>query len=250
MLDVGNSSATVRIRDANVIGWRYRELELVYLGDPAAGWEGGAPTLFPAVGRSFVASQLEKGGSDDAGGDPGPCTWLDGADVRPMPVHGFAMTERWTLASAWAGRDCACAELLLSSSSASDEARAAFPRSFALRLSVVLSSDLLRFEYRVAHEPGPATRKEGAGSEVGAAKEQVLPFSLGNHLTLRFPLRPGGRCVGWGGGARERRERPRRWHPSVARSFVRRTLGGKTVWCVARSQRSTSCLASRCAPGR
>lgn len=128
--------------------WRGAWIELLYHGQE--GWRGGAPWLFPAVGRSASAR--------------GMGFWRHGAKDYPMPIHGFAMSQ------AWDGTLDRGAIVCKTKSSA--ETRVLYPFDFELRAEYSLMKNGLR-----------------ARLEVSASRDnrEPMPFSVGNHLTLKLP---------------------------------------------------------------
>lgn len=120
---------------------------------PAPGrWRGRAPWLFPAVGRSRVGGRLG--------------FWLHGGRERPMPLHGFAMDRPW-------------------------EALPPEPRRLAYRLTggpADREAYPFAFELTSSYELRPGGLL--AALEVSASPDnlEAMPFSVGNHLTLRLPF--------------------------------------------------------------
>ena len=92
----GGEMASLRCK----IGNRWRELlyrALDYRSTPPDGWDGRAPLLWPAVGRSFTAEQIARWRK--TGRKPGGCRAALGGRVRAFPIHGFARHCVWTLDS-------------------------------------------------------------------------------------------------------------------------------------------------------
>lgn len=137
--------------------------------EPGPGqWPGGSPLLFPAVGRNAA-----EGRPQGAGFTHGGCTYAAGDKVRPIGVHGFSMHVPWRLAH-HAG-DTATVEITEEDLGA--EQRASYSYSFRVRT-----------EHRL--------REDGSVhclTTVQNRGDTPLPFSLGNHMTLRFPFTRDGR---------------------------------------------------------
>jgi len=133
--------------------WRAERRELIHRAE-GPGWRGGAPWLFPAVGRNFVE---------------GRAAWRFAGAEHPMPIHGFAM------AAAWKGE---VRPASIACRTASDAAtRRFFPFDYELQAEYFLS---------------PAGVRAEATVTAGAGNRGDMPFSLGSHLTLALPLGPGG----------------------------------------------------------
>ncbi len=113
----------------------------------SSGWRGGAPWLFPAVGRSFHA-QLGR--------------WAFQGRVYEMPIHGFVMERGWELVSADA-RAVVCRVR------GDGRSRRLYPFDFELTVAYVISGRRL-------------TARVGVAAAV--ANAGPMPFSIGNHLTL------------------------------------------------------------------
>jgi galactose mutarotase-like enzyme len=147
--------------------WRGRSLELIYRADrvsPArAGWRGGAPWLFPAVGRSFAAAQLDQLKAQDSTTKDG--TWTHAGATFPMPCHGFVMERRWELAS---GPETVIAKTVSDAST-----RAFYPFDYELSVEYSLLPAGVNAKVRVT---------------AGAGNDGPMPFSIGNHVTLAIPF--------------------------------------------------------------
>ncbi len=150
----GGELSSLRVRRAN--GW----VELLHRANrfkpPRSGWRGRAPWLFPAVGRSLLPGR--------------PDSYALEGRVYPMPIHGFAKDRAWELVSA-DKRSIVC----LTVSDAGT--RKMYPYDF--KLTVV---------YRLLPN-GFSARAEVVASPSNLG---LMPFSLGNHLTLAIPFGPGG----------------------------------------------------------
>ncbi|HAM36385.1 MAG TPA: hypothetical protein DEB40_05940 [Elusimicrobia bacterium] len=147
--------------------WRGEWIELLYRADrsvpPRPGWRGGAPWLFPAVGRSFTQRQL----AGHEAGEPG--SWNLGAKEYPMPIHGFAMTQAWQASQR-------PSSILCRTSSDSSTLRY-YPFDYELKAEYFLLPRGLRVAVEVL---------------AGAANRQAMPFSIGNHITWALPFARGG----------------------------------------------------------
>lgn len=159
--DTGGELSSLRVR------FQGRWVELLDRagepGPPEPGrWRGRAPWLFPAVGRSRAGGKLG--------------VWRHGGLERPMPPHGFVMDRPWEALATEPGR----VGYRFRGGAAE---RDAYP---------------FDFELTAAYEfcPGGVL----AALEVSASRGngELMPFSVGNHLTLRLPFGSGTRpanCV-------------------------------------------------------
>lgn len=127
-----------------------RWFELLHAGSPS--WRGGAPWLFPAVGRSAAAGAVGH--------------WRVGGRLLPMPIHGFVMDRGWEL-SQIGGPLIACR------TTSDADTRKLYPFDFAL--TAEYSFDAGAFVAR-------------AVVEAASSNAKPMPFSLGNHLTLALPV--------------------------------------------------------------
>lgn len=135
--------------------WKGRWIELIYRS--SRGWQGGAPWLFPAVGRNFVGNRL---------------AWNHAGHVYPMPIHGFLKLCEWVPLGL--DRSGTSAAFALSSRSA-PSCRRSYPFDFFLETRFKLTKDELRCRFIVQSDHN---------------NREAMPFSIGNHLTLRAPLTP------------------------------------------------------------
>lgn len=145
------------------LGWRTGEdeVELLYRGrdlSPAADWRGKAPILWPAVGRNF------------GGGTGGALGWTHGGLFRPMPIHGFAKDLPWRRVAAGP------ADLTVRLQD-TPLTRQSYPFGFVVDLRYALRGERIELRHRVLALQDNA---------------QPMPFSIGNHVTFRLPLLPGG----------------------------------------------------------
>lgn len=126
---------------------------------PSSGWQGRAPLLWPATGRTFLPRSHEHG-------------WLHQGVTYPMPLHGFARELPWTLERI--DRAAGTAVLCLTDTA---QTRRLYPFGFRTTAEYRVTRSRLEIDYEV---------------EAAAANSAPMPFSIGNHITLRAPLVPGG----------------------------------------------------------
>ena len=139
----------------------HRALDFAPAGE--GGWYGHGQLLFPAVGR-------QKGGI---------YAFPAGSEQRPMPLHGFASAARFAIARSGAdGEDGAFVECMLESGFGPHEHLAAseFPFAFNLTITFRVRDGVLSCGHRVANPV--------------ADRDALLPFSIGNHISLAFPFEP------------------------------------------------------------
>jgi galactose mutarotase-like enzyme len=149
--------------------------------EPGA-WYGHGQLLFPAVGRCR----------------DGTYSFPPGAPPRAMSLHGFASAAPFAELSSGAedaddgergGAELVC--VLDSREVAADSAVAAaassFPFSFRLEVRFRLRGGVLRAAHRVMNVED---------STSGA----LLPFSIGNHISLAFPFEPARAGALWASG--------------------------------------------------
>ena len=121
------------------------------------GWRGKAPLLWPATGRSILPpGEMNRYGLDNA--------------VLDMPIHGFARSMAWDLTGTELGEDYAAVTVSLRDS---PESRTAYPFGFSISAGYRVSPGALDITYEVT---------------AAAENEAAMPFSIGNHITLRLPL--------------------------------------------------------------
>lgn len=121
------------------------------------GWRGKAPLLWPATGRSIMPpAELDR--------------YVLGDAVLTMPMHGFARTSAWQLIGMDLAADSAAVTVVLEDS---PKSRESYPFGFAISAEYRVSPSALDINYVVS-----------------AAKdnESAMPFSIGNHITLRLPI--------------------------------------------------------------
>lgn len=130
------------------------------------GWRGQAPWLFPAVGRNYTEEQLRR-----EPGRPASCSYRLGGQTLPIPIHGFAMDSVWQVEAGSQTPDrftCILRD--------TPETRAYYPFQFEARVEFYLLQNEVKTSFHVRHIRGAQER---------------MPFSIGNHLTLRMPLPDG-----------------------------------------------------------
>lgn len=144
--------------------------ELLYRGldfEPTTGWSGRAPILWPAVGRNFLSLAGSRSGKSRLG-------WTLHGRPYPIAIHGFARDQSWQVVNRGACRGSAFVTLALRDNA---RTRASYPFGFELSTEYRIWRDALYIR-----------------QSVRAAREnaEAMPFSIGNHITFRIPLLPGG----------------------------------------------------------
>jgi galactose mutarotase-like enzyme len=143
--------------------------ELLYRGmdyRPTDGWTGKAPILWPAVGRNFPHPPGGASHGDGLG-------WVLHGRVYAIPIHGFARDQAWRIVRRGS---CAGSAFLILRLSDNDRTRRMYPFGFTLTTEYRIWRDALYIRQAVhAHR----------------ANAEPMPFSIGNHITLRIPLLPG-----------------------------------------------------------
>jgi len=162
---------------AELCSLRFRGVELLHRAldfapaAPAGAWYGHGQLLFPAVGRCRDARYA----------------FPPGAAPRDMALHGFVSAAPFAELASGAdderGAELVCA--LDSREAAAAEGAggappwaASYPFAFRLEVAFRVRGGVLRVTHRV-------TNVEAAAP--GAA---LLPFSIGNHISLAFPFEP------------------------------------------------------------
>jgi galactose mutarotase-like enzyme len=147
-----------------------RWLELLYRGmdfRPTRGWSGRAPILWPAVGRNFVGGDAQQvAGAEQTG-------WSLHGKIFPLSIHGFARDLPWRVVSRGSCEGSAFVRLELDDN---DQTRRSYPFGFRLVTEYRLWKASLSIRQTVRSDPGNGEK---------------MPFSIGNHITLRIPLVPG-----------------------------------------------------------
>ncbi|OGS05871.1 MAG: hypothetical protein A3G41_07625 [Elusimicrobia bacterium RIFCSPLOWO2_12_FULL_59_9] len=148
--------------------WRGRWIELLYRGKGSAEqpWRGGAPWLFPAVGRSFAPRRPARQGSGRPKKEPG--FWSLAGVSYPMPIHGFVRNQVW--------RRSAASGVFGFEARADDATRVFYPFDYRFQARYFLEAKGLRAEATVA---------------AGINNREAMPFSMGNHIAFVLPLAPG-----------------------------------------------------------
>lgn len=155
------SSLIVRFRGAPVeLLYRARQYE------PTSSAAARAPLLWPAVGGQYPLDSIP----------PSSCaegSFTAAGRAHPMPCHGFARHLPWRTLFVKAGDRGASAAVELRDSEAT---RRHYPFGFRLSALYTLADSRLTIEYTVVASAGNAA---------------PMPFSIGNHLTLRLPFLSG-----------------------------------------------------------
>ena len=121
------------------------------------GWRGKAPLLWPATGRSILPTgEMNRYVLDNSALD--------------MPMHGFARSSAWQLTDTEVAENYAAVTVSLEDSPAS---RAVYPFGFSISAEYRVSPSALDINYEVT---------------AATDNEDVMPFSIGNHITLELPL--------------------------------------------------------------
>lgn len=145
-------------------------LELIY-SNSVDGWQGGSPVLFPAVGRhrdgTYSLTRCSKG-EDGV---------VQDQQLR-MPLHGFVQDKQFDVTS-FGIDDKGCPHVDLKLVHLGD---VHYPFDFNLTIRYSIAS----YELVVRHDIKNLTTS-------GADKSFLMPFAIGNHITLRFPFTAGGR---------------------------------------------------------
>jgi len=143
--------------------------ELLYRGmnyRPTTGWTGKGPILWPAVGRNFPQAPR-------AGAQGGALGWVLHGTVYPMPIHGFARDQAWSIVRRGSCGDSAFVTLALSDS---PRTRTLYPFRFRFTTEYRIWRSALYIRQAVQASP---------------SNSGPMPFSIGNHITFRIPLLPG-----------------------------------------------------------
>jgi len=150
MIELRNGALTAHISPlgAELQALAFNDADLIWTPDLTF-WGGTCPVLFPVIGR-VNGDVIRVGGLE-----------------FPMPMHGFALTSRFSIIGQ-------AAELCILELRASPESHRHYPYDFALRLIYRLSSDTLSITAEIRNE-----------------SDVPLPASLGLHPGFRWPLAPG-----------------------------------------------------------
>lgn len=148
--------------------------ELIYRANdfsPCEDWRGRAPFLWPAVGRNFSQEQVDLAAR--TGEEPVMGRYRIGETEYDMPCHGFVMEQPWEVASHLAEADRAEVTCALDSG---DYGRAMYPFDYCLEVQYVLQDSALTVNFT---------------ANAGPANTDAMPFSVGNHISLKFPFMSG-----------------------------------------------------------
>ena len=129
------------------------------------GWYGHGQLLFPSVGRC----------------KDGVYSFPDGAPPRPMSIHGFLMNAPFTETTS--GTDDQGAFSTFIHEHGGSEI---FPFHFSLEIT-----------FRVSFE-GIVTASHKVSNV--SPDEHLLPFAIGNHITLKYPFEPDLQGASWSAG--------------------------------------------------
>ena len=183
-LTLGQLSASICPgRGADLVSLTLRGVELLHRGTGGAplgsaaqaallappaqegAWEGHGLTLFPAVGRHAGGAYAHPA--------TGP------REPLPMPLHGLALKQPFAIlppaphAAAQPTLTCQLRDQDLT-----PQQRASYPFRFSLTITYSLGPQGLTVTHAVTSlEPGPSAREQ----------RRLLPFALGNHLSLCVP---------------------------------------------------------------
>ena len=143
-----------------------------YRSAPPDGWDGRAPLLWPAVGRSFTPEQIARWRV--TGRKPRSCRYRLHGEMHRIPNHGFARKFPWELEDCAAEAGSAWVRCSLRSSPAT---MPMYPFDFALSATCTLAggSVLLRYE------------------ATAGANRLKMPLAIGNHVSFRMPFTDAGR---------------------------------------------------------
>lgn len=139
--------------------------QLLYRGMnfcPTTGFDGKAPILWPATGRTYGVDPAANGGDAAFG-------WRWRGKRYPMPIHGFAKDSTWRVRSIDRAGSSESVTLELFDTPAT---RAHYPFRFAFTVTYRLRGDRLTMDHRIT-----------AGDN-----RAPMPFSIGNHITFALPL--------------------------------------------------------------
>jgi galactose mutarotase-like enzyme len=134
---------------------------------PCEAAEERAPLLWPAVGRSFTAEQTGDWGK--IGIPPLQNRYKLNGTTYNIDVHGFARKLPWRLDGSGTTETTAYARCTLSSSV---DTLKIYPFNFELSVTYRVSGGRIALEYEVLAGENPF----------------LMPFSIGNHLSLRIPF--------------------------------------------------------------
>jgi galactose mutarotase-like enzyme len=128
-------------------------------------WYGHGQLLFPSVGRC----------------KDGVYSFPDGAPSRSMPIHGFLMTAPF-IETKSGTNDQGVFSTFIHQHNGSEN----FPFPFILEIT-----------FRVSNE-GIVTASHKISN--ACSDERILPFAIGNHITLKYPFEPNVQGASWSEG--------------------------------------------------
>jgi galactose mutarotase-like enzyme len=159
-------------RGGELVGLEYsyqgQTIELLYRGldfSPTADWDGKAPILWPATGRNIAIDPAT--GIKSSG-------WIWNSKFYPIAIHGFARDLPWQIVDKTATAE---GEKLTLSLGDNADTRKSYPFGFKITTDYIVGRNGLTIHQRV----------HAASDNQGA-----MPFSIGNHLTFKLPIVPGG----------------------------------------------------------
>ena len=159
-------------RGGGMVGLEYRFqgkwIELLYRGldfSATSDWDGKAPILWPATGRNFAI--------DPASGAKQP-GWMSNGIFYPMPIHGFARDLPWQVVKQTVTDKGKSVVLVLSDNEVTHKF---YPFAFKVTTDYTVGQNSLTIHQHVHAD------KSNSGP---------MPFSIGNHMTYKLPLIPGG----------------------------------------------------------
>ena len=162
----GGELTSLQVRLAG--GWtELLHRALAYDAWPCPATDERAPLLWPAVGRSFTSEQI----SDwkRTGRPPAQNRYQVGGKVYEIDVHGFARNLPWQLDSYGTREGSAYVRCSIS---ASTDTLRIYPFQFNISTTYSLGGGGIAIEYEV----------------VAGQNGCPMPFSIGNHLSLRMPF--------------------------------------------------------------
>jgi len=153
------------------LGARRREIlyhAFAYSKTPPDGWEGRAPLLWPAVGRTNTPAQIAR--AAETGRPPRSFKYELNGLTLPMNMHGFARSMAWELTDHGVrapGAFCTCALR------SNPHTRKMYPFDFLLSVTHTLGCGCIVSTYTVTAE------RENSGP---------MPFAIGNHIGFSLPF--------------------------------------------------------------
>ncbi|MDP6507195.1 MAG: hypothetical protein QF886_26445, partial [Planctomycetota bacterium] len=150
-------------------------IELLYRANDFSvteGWQGRAPFLWPAVGRSFTDEQISE--AEASGEEPEVGRYRSGGREYEIACHGFAMASVWQESQSSCDEEGCEVTCVLESSDATEQF---YPFDFTIEVATRLAGGKLA--------PTISVHNASGGKD--------LPFSLGNHISLNFPFTSAGK---------------------------------------------------------